>query len=1481
MVAFTPVGMAPSASGLLIERPVAGPNAKVSFPEAAASVDPELLGVEGRVDVMVAFDGSESLDGVASLFDFARVMPSAGGVRILRGSIDASRLVDIERMPGVRSVLKDRPIAFPAPLRGSDAPLPAHPFRFPFEGTQALGREPLAGAPEVTMYDVVDFTGARRAWTQLGATGAGVTIAIVDTGVDHGAMGLGDAAVARDASGRPTSFDPDGGTFGRTTLTVGSYLASGRTFVRTLGTDPSIYIFDIPRAFGPYGPANVSWSDPQLFAAPFPRDMDITGLPPSRSGAYHFGVLSEWHVLDPFIYLDLFPVIVIDAGVSGVYDTAVVDLSFDWSLDQVLPPDYSFADETALRASGGPYVASRDMNADGFPEVSAGSLAHGLDIWGLEAEVADRFRILAPIDPDGEHVVFVYDWIGHGTSVAGTAAGRETSHPLAGPGIARGARIMGIPIFFWGDVVEGWLWAAGFDLVNRATPRTTPDQVIVYGEWTYTGNHRADIISNSWGVSDWLTFRWIFSNSWYDLVTVLEDALMTPGFASPNYPGTLIVHAGGNGGSGYGTVTEPAFSSLGLTVGASTSLDNTALPFGGFHGDVMSWSARGPNAFGAPKPDLVMVGAWAYTAAPPWFGNGTGSNATNLFGGTSQAAPAAAGSGAVAFEAFRGTRGRAPSPFEIKSILKSTADDLGYDAFVQGAGQVNVYNAAAFARNREGLLVTSPASWQAARPRLAAPWASAAASYGSPLTGVPPSAAIHDTSWFAGTVAAGRSTSTEFTIASPASGGSIALSAVTHERIATLTRAATTGTLGDEWLEGYGAIVPLQRTDLAAGSELMLVRAHMAYTTFDPEYDQVWNHRIRIVVGDWVDANTDGIVAPAEFRVFNYGYNAGTTVEARVGFPLDRFAGRPALWISQVPSDGRPFAPIAVTVQVEFYDRAPWSWISLPASTSSPGTVTATLTVPSSAAPGVYEGQVIFRPAAGNGTVVPVSVVVPRVLDGSVLSAGLTGPPSNAIYDSSRVDGYFDWRWRYEAGDWRLWFVQVDDPTVIALRINAAWGDRDTDVDLWSLSPGGVPLDSSFSPYGGSGNFRWDTRTGRPDDFILVPTDSGLTAPGPGLYTVALHNVLFGSTAPPESLTGQVAIAKLAPRDTQTRTARPGDTVSVQYTLQTGFALTSVFWEPLVPPGGSAFPGRGTPARIPNLGPGSTVSLTASFIVPDGTPDGEYANYFAISAAQLFSVARIDIVVDSVAPSISSSKPVAGAVVGGTVAIAAQVEDDRGMGSATFRVGSVSGPLARTVPGGLWSAEWNTSGTPDGPVAFRITAVDAAGNERTADLDLIVDNTRPQVTISAPLGGATVSGTATVRWEVVETNPGSVVVLIDRVSHEVTGNTSFAFDAARLAEGSHTIEVRATDRAGNVGTETVRVVVSNQSAQTTASLVTGIGVGAVTAAILGFIAGVVFARRRRRPPAASPPSVAGPWTATPPPGPPPSPPEPFPPPPRP
>lgn len=1472
----------------------AAPNDVVAWPavlgpqeSTAAYVDPALMDAAGPQRILVAVDDM-SANRVAMGMRASQVTPSLGSFRLVAGTVDAASAAELARLPGVRAILLDRPINRES--RPSGVVLPNR-LGFPGHAPSSLSnpaRSPLLGDAEILMRDVVNFTGARRAWTQLGADGTDVTIAVVDTGVDHGAFALGESSVARDAAGLPSSFDPDGGVLAYTTLRVTSFTSGSSLRIRTRGTDPQIYLFDLAAAFGPYGPATLAWSDPRLpFGSAFPEDMDITGIQASRSGTYHFGVLGEWHYVPPLLYLDMFPVVVVDTTTSGVYDTVYIDLSFNWFLlGFSARADFSFSDERPLKPTGD-VVASRDMDGDGYPDISAGSLAHYLDIWQLSPSVADRGRVLKPVDPAGDYIAMVYDWFGHGTQVASGAAGRETGHGFAGPGIAKGARIMGIPVFYWFDIVAAWFWAAGFDLVAPSPDpggEVLPSLIASYGEWRYTGNHRADVISNSWGSSESLRYARFFGWPWYDLLTVLEDLLASPGYADPAYPGSVMVHAAGNGAAGYGTVTEPGWSNLAITAGASTSMNWTRFPTpgfgtaGGYHGDVMSWSARGPTPLGAPKPDVVHVGAFAWTSAPVWSGGGSGADAYTLFGGTSLATPLTAGSAAVVIQAYREARGTLPSPQLVKAILKSSAQDLGYDPFVQGAGQVDVFRSASLAKGTAGLLVTTPATWDNVRPSIAYAWSAASAFFPSAVPPAPPSGSIEDASWFAGSVRPAGTTTATFRVASATGTASGTLQAVWHERIGMRSFSGTTRSIAG-WLEGHGDVVSLQRSDIPADADLMVVRGSMPFTAFDANGDNAWDHRGRIIVADWVDVNNDGQPAPTEAFVINYGYNAGTTFESRVGFPASRFQGRPLLWFSQAPAAA--FQAISYGIQVEFYKRVPWLWVSVPTSftASSAGTTfDAVMAVPAGTHQGVYEGQILVA-TSGRTTAIPVSVVVPAVMDGSALSLPMTPAAASAsLYDPHSVKGFFDWRWRYEAGDWRAWFADLRDPNAIAIRLNVSWTDPRADVDLWSVFPSGLLGDASNSSYLDNGTFLWETRSGTTWDFLTVDPTSGFDRTQTGIYTFLLHNVLRDGLATPLALSGTLELARLSPRGPIQVETQPGRTVSIPLTLSSGFGLSNVFFVPAAPPFGADFVANTEPFFTPSLARGASLALWANISVPANAADGTYKDLFILAANQLpGTIVRVDIIVDSTSPTVTVLSPTGG-YVRGALPVEARVVESNTLSDVSFTAGALNGTMSFDTVSGLWRGTWDTTGAPDGAQPVRVTATDASGNAAVASIQVAVDNTRPTVAIAAPGSGAVVRGIVNVAFSASDANLEDAWLVINGVRTTVTGTSSFAWDTRGLPDGEQNLTLIARDRAGNENSVTVRVRTDSVGGVIAEARSLGLILGAIIGMIVGLFVGFLFARRKKRepafvaptmqvpPPPPSPPSGGPPESGGPPPG---------------
>jgi len=1068
----------------------------VGAERALGKLDPTLIKrMEGVQQPSLRVQGS-------SVFVFVRLNPGYA-VRDVAGYMSAKFAVGPSHSPF--AVYGTVSVSSLLPLASS----PAVSYIFP---DVKLGFEQMKPDPEVysqrlatDMFRVRQIIGADRV-NQLGISGNGVTIAIVDTGTDFTIPDLMDA-VARNAMGQAISFDADGQSFVITNLTVarfGSVLATAGKVVSVWNA--ASYV-------------NTSPSEPQIEKVQLHYNY-VAPTVLSKSGYYHFGILSE-EISDVISGETVnlgFPVVVVDAHQAGVYDTVVVDMStayynflvsyrdtlnsnaaqtldlnLTWPSPQPAWDDHGFADEKPHTATPGNDLIYFDPNNTGVPVFSAGLLAYGVDLGGYTGK---NFALLPPIDPNGNFINVYFDLESHGTSTASNAASRgilkrdiyQNGTLLALPGVAPAAKVMGVKALWIGDTTFAWYYAAGFDWNSTDF------------SFKYTGNHRADIISNSWGDSDPIAD--LGSTFGFDLMSQLADAFTIPHYLDPAYPGVVMLIAAGNGGYGYGTTASPGAATLPITVGASTSYAYRTQPgthiaheIQGSYDEVVPWSARGPTSTGEPKPDVVDVGAFGFTDQTTFTGYGNGTSAYTIFGGTSMATPVTAGAVALVIEEYRDTHGGlTPAPDLVKAILASSATDLSYDQFTQGSGRVNVWDAvAAAAEGHDSRLPTrfylySPATWDSVKKLLTQSWA---VNLQTPI----PTTSSMSANWYAGIAQPGATASATFDIQNAAQPTA---QAYTYTLISSTTSQHTTNSTVT-WVQ-------IPKSSIPTNADLMKVT--LVYHFSDFVNASSWSYS-NLLLAQIYDTNFDS--AGHISRITN-GAPYSTTSELVVGRPLTKFRGIPAV---RIVKQG-PASKISFDLIFRYYTRSPWNWITQ--LSTSRNSLTATLTVPMGASPGVYGG---FIGVSDNGTetVIPVSVVVPIIVGGTY---GPSSPQENTPYVNFAVYGAFDWSWRYEAGDWRT-FAIIVPPGVSELKVNLSWSDNQTLIQEHLTGPEGFLLASSEYPtsiYVSSGKFRWYTDTGGPAEDIAASSIQ------PGIYFLVLHNVLFGGTSSyPENYTLNVEMA--------------------------------------------------------------------------------------------------------------------------------------------------------------------------------------------------------------------------------------------------------------------------------------------------------------------------------------------------------------------
>ncbi|ABK78669.1 surface layer-associated STABLE protease [Cenarchaeum symbiosum A] len=906
----------------------------------------------------------------------------------------------------------------------------------------------------------------------------------------------------------------------------------------------------------------------------------------SESGMYRLGVIYQGSISGPLASLQVIPVLVVDSKEAGVYDTIIPDLSTAWA-DHTkfdLPAgekpayDFDFTDEDPIVLGGGNEFLVYDHNGDGTLDYSAGTVgARVLDVYGVTggaSEIHDIIQaingtLLPPMDPDGEYFGIMTDFLGHGSSSAATVSSKgiqeydiyNNTDKYTLKGVAPDAAILPVKALWFGDTVYASLWTAGFD--SNGT------------KWTYSGEPRADIMSNSWGIS---SFPSIGEAPGLDLLSIIQSALATPRSLDPAYPGVLIVTSAGNSGHGYGTMGLPNSAPFAISVGATTN--NVFVGYGPFkdqprfgnttvHANHLAgFSSRGPGPVGDPKPEIMSIGAHSFVPSQVTkIDKDTRAEPYTMFGGTSMAAPIVAGSAAIVMQAL-GDQLDPHTPFRVKNILVSTATDMNNDPFVQGAGLVNVDEAVRFVLGDRGsYIVHNDASYLNIKEILDGPIEALNQStigldrFRLPYTDHP------QTTWFGGHINPGSRSSTTFTIENP-SDTPLDIH-VEPQRIKMIKRDVYNGTTimmqKDDILNGTDAYIPnyipleqiRQHPDLLSYFEepeeipkdasLLILGANFPFGEFMNMTDPLFANDIRIsslYMYDWVDNNTDGKVTSSELSLVNRGGSWGTVQEVRISDPNEQFEGVPLVgvypvparysyWIGEMPLNS---TTMDYQLSASYYTREKWSdvWLERTDVTIPAGgtvEVKATIIVPWGYSPGTYQGFINFSSEDKQASIpVTYGVKAPIGYDSVVFVEGKAD--DDVMHGNGRIMGAFDMINRYMAGDWRQYYFDITDERINAGILDITWENPDTDLSIFAIDPRGRLVHSNappgaFGPFIGWPTSNWlgPTPFSQGGGFYPVQNkdlvSSGLYVPinQTGTYTVLVHSGLFGGNSTTEGIT--------------------------------------------------------------------------------------------------------------------------------------------------------------------------------------------------------------------------------------------------------------------------------------------------------------------------------------------------------------------------
>ena len=777
------------------------------------------------------------------------------------------------------------------------------------------------------------------------------------------------------------------------------------------------------------------------------------------------------------------------------------------------------------------------------------------------------------LDPHGDYVVIEYDYNSHGTYCANTAAGRdfyvETGYGTRSiSGQAPATKIAASPALYFGTVAVSIYFFSGFDLSTPygegsryLWPNLLVNPWIAFEgyewKWIYMGEHQVDITSNSYGSSGWALWGW---NTGSDPTSIIFDyTILTSG--------TMHFVAAGNGGPGYGTVASPAGSSFAISVGAATEF--TYRPFYGYYWpgssrEVITWSSRGPTEIGVVKPDLVAVGAFAWAIGRTWdslnnlYGirNLTGVLAYNLFSGTSQATPMTAGVGSLVVSAYRAKYGSRIPPYLLKTVLMNYARDLGFDELSQGAGFVNAYGAVTAILDPSYPKVYSSGFARDVFGELGLNYATI--TYGGFMG--------YYGAWYEPKVFIPLVKYSENRSIVIEGSGTYKVYASRLESVGIVPLCdivlkaldpSIIGCNGDTVLLNitastvYGHL--MVNTSALQGYDFFEVEAIYPYEFFESG-GRAGNYTLRISssileFAYWIDVKADGVFSWYETARISYDIRRANALRLQIGRLGDRLkeieelaekymnidvSDLPKHLVVRLGVSGATYRGILpVKIRIVGYKLSTWPQVKVspPYLTLANGEGTVTITVTRTLQRGFFSGYVVVEEVdRGLKYLVPVSFFVPVEISKEWVYK-ISPYQENTMRKNTYLRGAFDYTWRYESGDWRVFKVVLSPElsNIWALGIRVTWPtynntnyasnidvhvygpytyymiDEHGNVYQYGVNTVQLAAELTRDPAGGSGynpTRFWDG---------YMPGESFLVAPAttPGVYRVVVRNIQF------------------------------------------------------------------------------------------------------------------------------------------------------------------------------------------------------------------------------------------------------------------------------------------------------------------------------------------------------------------------------------
>ena len=202
------------------------------------------------------------------------------------------------------------------------------------------------------------------------------------------------------------------------------------------------------------------------------------------------------------------------------------------------------------------------------------------------------------------------------------------------------------------------------------------------------------------------------------------------------------------------------------------------------------------------------------------------------------------------------------------------------------------------------------------------------------------------------------------------------------------------------------------------------------------------------------------------------------------------------------------------------------------------------------------------------------------------------------------------------------------------------------------------------------------------------------------------------------------------------------------------------------------------------------------------------------AAAAVAAVDSATTTLDTQSPASAVANPIGNSTVSGLVAVDVSASDNRGVVRVDLMVNGIKVASDTSAP---FAFTWDSTRVANGMVELKAVAVDAAGNvgasapvSANVANTVVVDTTAPSVAITSPANGGRVSGTVSITLSASD-NQGTaglsneIYINNVRMATGAGGGLSFNWNTRKVSSGTHTIEARSRDAAGNASRTSISV----------------------------------------------------------------------------